>query len=183
MTARPKVTLITEPIDWLLEALGVAALAWLILPVFSAWPDLPERVPTHFDFQGQPDGWGGRATLIGLPIVGGLLYLGMTLFGRFPRLHNFPFVINEVNVTYAYTRSVRMLRVLKILLASTFAIISQRMIALATDGTPIDNRWFLFAIGLTVAFPLVSMVLMIRGNRRLQAQANRDFAARAGTMG
>ena len=40
-----------------LLALSVAALWALAL---AAWPDLPERIPTHFDVGGRPDAWSPR---------------------------------------------------------------------------------------------------------------------------
>ncbi len=69
--------------------------AWLVvlvlvaLPMVYAWhlyPYLPERVPTHFGANGQPDQYGGRTSIfLGPCILGGvsiLLYLLLTNLHR-----------------------------------------------------------------------------------------------------
>lgn len=44
----------------------------VLLPVcagIALWGRLPERVPTHFDFSGTPDGWSGKAfAVFGMPL-------------------------------------------------------------------------------------------------------------------
>ena len=44
----------------------------VLLPVcagIALWGRLPERVPTHFDFSGTPDGWSGKVfAVFGLPL-------------------------------------------------------------------------------------------------------------------
>ncbi|MFM1872837.1 MAG: hypothetical protein RL398_2259 [Planctomycetota bacterium] len=41
----------------------------------QAWPDLPARIPIHYDLAGNPDGWVDKGVLswFGLPAVGTLL--------------------------------------------------------------------------------------------------------------
>lgn len=48
------------------DAANFALLLLLGLLVFSAYPRLPARIPTHFDLAGRPDGWSGRGGLIAL---------------------------------------------------------------------------------------------------------------------
>lgn len=63
----------------LLESLAFvllwAGLAWIWLN----YAQLPEQVPIHFGFRGEPDGWGRRAMIWLLPAVGFAIYLGLTL--------------------------------------------------------------------------------------------------------
>lgn len=37
--------------------------------IYSWYPRLPERIPTHFDFAGKPDDWSGREGFIALAAV------------------------------------------------------------------------------------------------------------------
>jgi uncharacterized membrane protein len=51
-------------------------LLWIFIAVpyiylATVWNQLPERVPTHFDFHGNPDAWSDKATLWYIP--GGIL--------------------------------------------------------------------------------------------------------------
>lgn len=71
------------------------ALMWLVslLPfvlVAIAWPHLPEKVPTHWNIDGQVDGYGSPATLFLLCAISPLLSLGMQFFPRLdPRRANY----------------------------------------------------------------------------------------------
>ncbi|HVJ82815.1 MAG TPA: DUF1648 domain-containing protein [Planctomycetia bacterium] len=38
-----------------------------------AFPYLPERIPIHFNMEGKPDGWGGRATIFIMPAMVGFM--------------------------------------------------------------------------------------------------------------
>src|SRR5688572_27674315 len=48
---------------------------------FTAWayPQLPARIPTHFDFRGQPDAWGSSASFLLLPALGILVSVVLLL--------------------------------------------------------------------------------------------------------
>lgn len=58
----PRDARITEALAWL----GViASLAITIVRI----PQLPDTIPTHFDINGTPNGWGSPASLLALPII------------------------------------------------------------------------------------------------------------------
>lgn len=60
----------------------------ILLPVCAGivlWGQLPERVPTHFDFSGTPDGWSGKAfAVFGIP----LFLLAVHWIGAFTVFHD-----------------------------------------------------------------------------------------------
>jgi hypothetical protein len=59
----------------------ILALSWWI--ALSAYPNLPERIPTHFGFTGEADGWGARWTIFLMPLIGTLMFvLDYWLFNR-----------------------------------------------------------------------------------------------------
>ncbi|MGE5454822.1 MAG: DUF1648 domain-containing protein [Methylocystaceae bacterium] len=61
----------------------------LIITFFAAiyviitYDQLPARIASHFDFQGLPDGYGKRNSIILLPIIGGVTTISMTLINIF----------------------------------------------------------------------------------------------------
>ncbi len=70
-------------LEYLLE---IASLTGVILSaglLFYRWPQLPDLVPRHYNFQGVVDGWGGKGVVLSLPIVTLLLYLFLTLLRVF----------------------------------------------------------------------------------------------------
>ncbi|MFO7733929.1 MAG: DUF1648 domain-containing protein [Candidatus Aminicenantes bacterium] len=65
--------------------------------IHSWYPRLPERIPTHFDFAGNPDGWSGREAFFALaafPFVMTLVFYALIRFlpriARDPRRLNIP---------------------------------------------------------------------------------------------
>jgi hypothetical protein len=71
------------------EALAGLGLLLLCGSLATHWPDLPSRVPVHFDLTGRPDGFGSKTNLLGLPATAVLLYLGLTVATRYPAYFNF----------------------------------------------------------------------------------------------
>jgi uncharacterized membrane protein len=62
---------------------GSAGLALLLLFGFLAWrfPDLPSRLPLHYDLAGQPDRMGERVLIFSLPLIGLLAWVANSSFG------------------------------------------------------------------------------------------------------
>jgi len=61
------------------EILPLAILLAMALTAWAVYPVLPDRVPTHFDIHGQPDGYSGKAGFITWTLGGCIaLYLILT---------------------------------------------------------------------------------------------------------
>jgi len=59
--------------------LPAAGLLAFVIYRFVAAVPLPDRVPLHFDFAGNPNQWGSAWALLGLVVGLGTLYLGMSI--------------------------------------------------------------------------------------------------------
>ncbi len=95
------------------RALGFAAPAVLlgaIAFILIRFPSLPERIPSHYNFAGEIDGYSGRFSLLLMPLIGLVMDAVVALVGRFPKSWN-----TGVKVTL-YNR-VRVYRALRDLLA------------------------------------------------------------------
>lgn len=62
-----------------LELIPMTLLAFIIYLTLSSYPTLPDRIPSHFNFQGFPDGWGNKNTLFIYPAVSAFTYLLITI--------------------------------------------------------------------------------------------------------
>lgn len=62
-----------------------------------SWTQLPARVPTHFGLSGPPDSFGPKSSLLALPVIATVLYVGLTFVSRFPRVFNYPVKLTEEN--------------------------------------------------------------------------------------
>ena len=111
---------------------------------------LPARIPTHFNAAGQPDGWGVPAMLWLMPVVAIVIYLLMTLVGRYPAAFHFP-VRTPTARRQLEAISLGMLSWLKAEVVCLFAWIQYQTIQFARRGEGTLSPFFLPAV-LVVVF-------------------------------
>ena len=86
--------------------LQLAVLLWL---AFS-YRSIPENVPTHYNFAGEIDGWGGKGALWLMPIIGIVTDLTLWAVEQFPQSWNLgpvpatPYVMHCARDLLAETR-------------------------------------------------------------------------------
>ena len=54
----------------LLNSITFLALVYTWWRAIQVYPELPPRIPIHFNLMGKADGWGGRWTIYLLPLIG-----------------------------------------------------------------------------------------------------------------
>lgn len=107
-----------------LEAIGIVALlflGWITWRALAGPDHLPDRIPTHFDIAGQPNGWGSPNSLWLLPAVGLLIYLTISVVARFPGAFNYPVRVTSGNRDALQQLALNMIAWLKAELACLFA--------------------------------------------------------------
>lgn len=157
MTA-PKLEVPTDSFDYFLT--GMALLCILIMLGLNLYyyDLIPERIPTHFNATGKPDGYGGKITLwiiFGLSIVvSGILYFT----GRNPQLGNYSVPITEENAPRQYQNMQRMNRTLTAVLCLCFAYIHYAIIQTALGQQDGLGLWFLLLF-LSLIFGIIAFFL------------------------
>ena len=109
------------------RVLGVLApvvLLGAIVFVLIRFSFLPARIPIHFNAKGEIDGWGGRFTLLVMPIIGLVMDGTLALAGRFPKSWNTGVRITLYNRVRVYRLVRDMLAELRLALALSFAVIT-----------------------------------------------------------
>ena len=109
------------------RVLGVIAPALLlgtILFVLIRWRSLPERIPTHFNFAGEIDGYGGRWILLTMPLFGLVMDGVLALVGRFPKSWNTGTRVTLYNRVRVYRFVRDLLAELRLVMALFFAAFS-----------------------------------------------------------
>lgn len=138
--------------EWVALALLVAALLALMLPTALAWPTLPARIPTHFNLAGQVDSYGGKTSVVTLPLVGLALTLFLQSLARFPWAFNYPVAITPANAARNYRWGRLTLRWINALVVALFAFIQWQTIQTARG----------VANGLGIGpGPLIALILLI----------------------
>lgn len=135
MLKRPRVEVEPGPADRFLEVVSVVALAYTIVLPALRWDDLPERVPTHFGWQGEVTTEGSAATLWILVGIGVLLYIGLTALQRVPHAYNYPVPITEENAARQYRLGRTLVIATKAWCLVLFAAIVHAIIGSALGGS------------------------------------------------
>ena len=156
---RPKIKLIPSTADRLVEVLG-----WLILLLLwgytiSHFSTLPETIPTHYNAAGEADDFGGKTSIIRLPIIATLLFIGITVLNWYPHIFNYPTTITQDNALRLYTLATRMLRYLKLVLVLVFGGIAFKTIQTATGESSGLGAWFLPLTAGLIFIPLIYFVI------------------------
>ncbi|MCB0653926.1 MAG: DUF1648 domain-containing protein [Saprospiraceae bacterium] len=96
----------------LIELLSLFLLVGMWIYVALKWSTLPETIPHHFNLQGEPDAWGGKAMIFLLPAIALGTYLLLYFIGKMsPSTYNYPVKITEENKAYQYALAVMMLKI------------------------------------------------------------------------
>jgi uncharacterized membrane protein len=163
-SARPGIRPSWKASDKILALIATAGVLLLLLAVPFAWQQLPERIPTHFGFSGEPDAWGGKGTLVILPIVGLTLYVSMMALARVPHIYNYPVTITEDNAEAQY-------RLGRKLLLTVNAFTTWLLAGLLLDSIDVasgrqDGLSSAFLVLLVVAPFAILIVYLILANRQ-----------------
>ena len=102
---RPRLDIPRTPLENTLTVLSVLGLLFGFYLLLRFLPMLPDRIPIHYNFTGQIDGWGSKNSLIILPGIAFVIFVVFTILERFPQIYNFPFPITERNVRTQYVLS------------------------------------------------------------------------------
>jgi uncharacterized membrane protein len=81
-----------EKVLLMLSIFGIVA---MFVYVILIWPYLPETIPRHFNFKGEPDGFGGKGFILVLPFTGLGIFILTTLLSQFPDAFNYPDNVTE----------------------------------------------------------------------------------------
>lgn len=87
---------------WTYMAFGLAFLAWIAW-LIGMYPELPARIPIHFNAAGEADGWGKRGMIWTLPLIA-LFTVGLVLSVPYfnQKYVNYPVKITEENQEKQY---------------------------------------------------------------------------------
>ena len=128
---KPKIKIVPEPIDRIIESLGVIGIILLVgLPIFH-YSSLPDIIPRHYGFNGEPDGFSGKGIIWTLPAIGLLMYLGMAILNKFPHIFNYLIEITSENAERQYIIATKLVRFLNTIIACVFCYITYATIQTA----------------------------------------------------
>lgn len=141
---RPKIIVEKSGIDYLMEILGILIIIAMFIYNIINYSNLPERIPSHFDVEGNVDSYGDKATIWILPVISLLLFISLYLINKYPHLFNYPVEITVNNAKEQYLKATRLIRYLNTLIAFIFAFINYKTIQIALGNAQQLGNGFMF---------------------------------------
>lgn len=162
MNTRPKLNIPLSAFELAIQFASILGIVASFILLSAAWPDIPERVPMHFGSSGRADSWGGKSTLVWIPMVTIGLYALLSLTERFPQNFNYLCGITEKNAAFQYRNARMMLECLKLELITLFGYIEWKTIQVAIGqdeglGTAFVPAFLIILFG-TLGFFIYRMV-------------------------
>jgi uncharacterized membrane protein len=156
---RPKLAIERTPTEIAFEILSVLGLILSYYILLSSWASLPDKIPTHFGFDGAPNAWGSKMTLLLMPAIATVMFAVLTVLCRFPHTYNYPWRLTEQNAGRQYLLARMLLTAVKMEIIYLFAYIEYGTIRAAmgnADGLgSLMPSFILIALFGTVAFYFV----------------------------
>ena len=168
METRPKIKLTPSPLDNAFELAGKLFLVFIWGLTAYTFLKLPTIIPIHFNISGQPDNYGDKRTLLILPALATLLYLGLTQLNKYPHIFNYMVDITEENAPRQYTIATRMLRFIKLAILLIFSLVILFAYLTTIGVTKGLGFWFL-----PLTFTLFLAPVIISLNQSVKKKRNR----------
>jgi uncharacterized membrane protein len=162
---RPKIKLARTQWENSFDLLAIIAIIYSIYIILANYSALPDSIPSHFGLSGKPDAYGGKATILLLPIVSMFLYVGMALVARFPHVFNYPVKITLENAEREYILARQFLSTVRAEIVCMFAYLTWNMVEVALGKSIGIGSLFLPVILVSLA---ISIIIYIVKARRLR---------------
>ncbi len=108
------------PLDRALDTLSLIGLIAIWILTTYIYQQLPDRVPTHYDFSGHIDRYGGPGFIWLFPILSSALYALLTFINRHPEWFNVPVKLTPDNKSVQLALATQLIRWLKCVLILFF---------------------------------------------------------------
>ena len=146
--------------DRIAEVVAVLILLAATIFVLASWNSLPEQIPSHYDFKGQVDAYGGSGSLIFAMVMGWILVLTMIVISRFPSAWNTGVERTPANAAVVNRIIKDMLNVLEVGMAILFSY----MMIVPVMGISM-GIWFMPAFLIVIFGNIIITVVRLIRNR------------------
>ena len=144
----------------IMNIIGARALLGSTLFVIIMWSQIPDQIPTHYNFAGEADDYGGKGSLIFMMVLAWFMFILITVLMRFPNTWNMPVKVTADNKARLYSITRAMLEVIKMLASLLFAV----MLINAAIATPMP-RFILIALIAAMLLSIIMGIFMMYKNR------------------
>jgi uncharacterized membrane protein len=166
---RPVISIPISKTERMLDIASALLMLLTFVYLLSIWNDLPQRIPTHFNAAGEPDGWGGKEEIWTLPIIGLLLFIFISVLCKFPQLFNYPVQVTAENAPRLYLWGRQTMKWLNFELVFFFSLGSWHSVQAAFKETGL-GIWYLPALIIVIFGTII--ISLIRFQRKIREGRN-----------
>lgn len=162
---QPKIEVNPSTTDRKIIRLGWVLLFLNAIIILFVYTKLPEKLPMHFNYKGEVDRYGAKASIWVLFVIGTLLYYGLNLIiKKVPAYkHNYPVKITDKNAATVYQLSLKMMVWLNMTIVLLFLLISIHIVLISLEiATPSLIHIVIIVTLLTIILPFFFMYKMFK---------------------
>ncbi len=165
---RPIIKIEPTVLDKIIDAVALVFLLLMLAMVFQYYPDLPNKIPTHFGINGQVDSVGSKNTILLLPAFAIVLFVLLQVLGRFPHKFNYMVKITPMNAERQYRLGTRIMRFTNLFVMLVFYYINFKIIKIAIkQQAPLMDKWFgPVVIGISILGTILILTLSLIKNKK-----------------
>lgn len=140
---RPKLNIPKSNLEKILGIIAILGIIVTWIYVIVSWKNIPQQIPNHFGFSGNPDSWGRKGSILFLPIVASLLYILLSVTSRFPQYFNYMVDITEENSERQYQNARMLMSWMTVEITTVFLCLECQSIQVAMNKSTGLGVWFL----------------------------------------
>ena len=110
--------------DIIIEACCLLCLVGLLIFLIIDWKYIPNEIPGHYNAMGEIDRITSKGSLLVLPIIAWIMYIGMTVIEKYPKVWNTGVNVTEENKDRVYRTLKNMMGTIKLLLIAVFTYLT-----------------------------------------------------------
>ena len=144
--------------DIIVNIICVLLLVGLVIYLIVAWGGIPDQIPGHFGADGTVTRYDSKGSLIIIPIIAWVMFLGISLVERFPQVWNTGVRVTEENKFRVYRVLKSLIVMVKLIVIALFTVIC--IIQTLVTSLPV---WllpvFMSLLFFVIVFSIVRLVL------------------------
>lgn len=146
----------------ILNILGWLSLFGLLVYVWFLWNTLPNQIPSHYNFQGEIDQYGGKSTILIAPITMAFLFMLLVIVERFPNSWNIPVEICEDNKERVYES----MRLMLVGMRAMFMINAFLTTYAMSHALQLPSLYLPIFIGIVFLLLVIDMIYIVKINKK-----------------
>lgn len=147
--------------DKFMNLLTLGLIFFMIIFTICYYSILPEKIPMHFDLNGNINRYGDKSSIFILPLITFVMGIGLLILSNFPQTFNYNVPITESNKKEHYALASSMMRQMTVFITFCLSIIVLIICLIASEkiSSSAFGLWFTFILIGGLAWIIIRYVI------------------------